>query len=125
LRHHIVASLGSRVVLETVVILSVLVYKLSFAAPFPSIRNKKTPIPIPPSLPAMLFSSHLSCRLDSSFLNLCSNDLLNRTLLLNRLRRLSANIRVILHHTLQLVSSLLEQQLNIFTLQRIRGLEYA
>jgi hypothetical protein len=117
-------SLGSRVVFETVILSRPMFYKLSLACPFPSIRNKKNACPHT-ILPAMLFSLISPADLFLSSINLCSNDLLNSPLLLNRLRRLSANIRVILHHTLQLVSSLLEQQLNIFTLQRIRGLEYA
>lgn len=54
--------------------------------------------------------------------NLCSDNFLNSTLLLNGLSRLGVNSRVILHHTLQLVSSLIEQHLNI---SLRRSFEYA
>jgi hypothetical protein len=123
MQNHVVVSLGCHVVFETVILSRSMFYKLCFRCPFPFYSQQERQSPYLLSCYAFFLISLADSLLSS--INLCSNNLLNSPLLLNRLRRLSANIRVILHHTLQLVSSLLEQQLNIFTLQRIRGLEYA
>lgn len=96
-------------------------YSISFAFAVPPFifSNKKNADPYNP-LPAMLL-----LLFTSATFNLCSNDLLNSTLLLNSLRRLGVDIRVILHHTLQLVSSLLQPQLNSKFIFFRRGFEYA